>query len=399
MSVHEILDPRRLNRALLARQHLLARSAMPPLAMIDHLVGLQAQNPWSPYLGLWSRLEGRTTPGFRHDELAELLLSRRAVRIAVMRGTIHLVSAPDALVLPTLMGPVFARALRAGTDWGTALRPWGAGGLAVLAENARAMIAEQPMTPAELGAALAARLAPQAPTMPASALAPSALAQGARSLLPLVQVPPRAVWGRQGATRWTTTGAWLGAEPVDLTSAESRQAALESVALRYLGAFGPASVADLQRWCGLTRMSGVIDGLRPRLVTFRSVEGREIVDLPEAPRPDRDVPAPVRFLPDYDNVLIGHADRSRVISAELRRRLVSANGAVPGTVLVDGRVAACWRISRAGTGSSGAATLTVTALTRLAAHDLDEVHSEADAVVRFMADDADRHEVVVEQTV
>lgn len=414
-----VLDQRTLNRALLARQHLLEPVQMAPLDLIDHLVGLQAQSPWSPYLGMWARLDaGRSTGAegagaFSHAALADLLVSRAAVRVAVMRGTIHLVSAADALVLPALLAPVFERAIRSGSDWGKALRQWPPEGFTVLAEHARALLEDRPLTPAELGAALREDLLAAAPDLVSADTTPNVLAQGARSLLPLVQVPPRAVWGSSGATRWTTTRHWLAAEPADVSSPATREAALEDLTLRYLAAFGPASVADLQSWSGLTRLGPVVSRLSPRLVHFRSESGRALVDLPHAPRPDGDVPAPVVFLPDYDNLLIAHADRTRVISDDTRRRFATRNGVLPGSVLVDGTVRAGWRLARARAGvvppgndgvggpwpAGSTAVLTVMPLTPLSRAERRDVTAHAHAVAQFLAPGAGRHRVVLEEVV
>ena len=212
----EVLSRRALNRALLARQHLLERQAGPALAMVEHLVGLQAQAPFPPYYGLLARLDG-----FRPEDLAGLLVSRDVVRIALMRGTIHLVSADDALTLRPLVQPVLDRGLA--SNW--AKRLAGAD-LAAVVTAGRALTSEQPLTFAELGAALTKTW----PDHPADALA-----QAVRALVPLVQVPPRAVWGRSGLARHTPADVWLGRPLADRPS-------LQVMVERYLAAFGPASV-------------------------------------------------------------------------------------------------------------------------------------------------------------
>ncbi|WP_258726431.1 winged helix DNA-binding domain-containing protein [Cellulomonas sp. NS3] len=383
-----------LNRALLARQHLLTRATVPAVAMVDRLVGLQAQLPRSPYTTLWSRIAG-----FRHDELSEALLDRRVARIAVMRGTIHLVTADDALVLPGLTAPLYERDLRQNVLHGAALRTLD---LAELTEAALALVEEEPRPTTELGRLLAERWPD---------VAPGTLAYGARGTLPLVQVTPRGVWGRSGATTWTTTRAWFGAERTalapDVTDPDVRAAELERLVLRYLAAFGPASVADVQTWSGLAGLREVVDRLRPRLVTFRaepgpgSASGRELVDLPDAPRPDPLTPAPVRFLADFDNLTLSHADRTRVVSEEHRRALATKNGMAPGTVLVDGRVAGTWAVTRERLDPGGVrarrelATLTVHPLVPVDATTHAELVAEAEGLVRFVADDAAEHRVTV----
>lgn len=383
-----------LNRALLARQHLLTRATTPAVAMVDHLVGLQAQLPRSPYTTLWSRLAG-----FRHDELSEALLDRRVARIAVMRGTLHLVTAADALLLPGLTAPLYERDLRQNVVHGTALRTLD---LAELTEAARTLVEAEPRVTTELGRLLQERWPD---------VAAGSLAYGARGTLPLVQVTPRGVWGRSGATTWTTTRAWFGAERAagtpDVTDPDVRAAELERLVLRYLAAFGPASVADVQTWSGLAGLAEVVDRLRPQLVTFRaepgpgSASGRELVDLPDAPRPDPQTPAPVRFLADFDNLTLAHADRTRVVSEEHRRALATKNGMAPGTVLVDGRVAGTWAVTRERLDPGGVrarrelATLTVRPLVPLDARTRAELVAEAETLVRFVADDAAEHRVTV----
>jgi hypothetical protein len=330
----ETLGPRALGRATLARQMLLERAAgVPAAAAVTHLVGLQAQAPFSPYYGLLARLDG-----FAPDEVGDALVDRRLVRIVLMRGTVHLVTADDALTLRPLVQPIMDRAVATAPEHAAALRSVDQGELVAAA---RALVEEAPRTNAELVAALAERW---------PGVEPRSLGFGARCLLPLVQVPPRAVWGRSGQARLTTLDSWVGRP---LGPAPSMAAVVE----RYLGAFGPASVADLQVWCGLTRLRPVVEELRPRLVTFRSEDGVELFDLPDAPRPGPDAEAPVRFLPDFDNLLRSHADRTRVISDADRRRITPRNGVTPHAVLVDGTFAGTWRLARAADAASVAVEL------------------------------------------
>lgn len=375
-----------LNRALLARQHLLERATAGAVDVVEHLVGLQAQNAWSPYVGLWSRVAG-----FAHDDLGDALLDRRLVRIAVMRGTIHLLSARDARILPALTAPLYERDLLANAQHGPALRTVD---VAAVRERARALVEAEPRPSTVLGRLLAQDWPDVAPTT---------LAYAARGTLPLVQVPPRGVWGRSGATTWTTTDAWLGAPDgtvPDLRDPDALAAELERLVLRYLAAFGPASVADVQAWSGLTGLAAVVERLGDRVLRFAAEPApgrsrpREVLDVPDGPRPPAQTPAPVRFLPDLDNVLLGHADRTRIVSDDRRRAMQSRNGVVPGTVLVDGEVAATWRVERErldpgpGRRRREHATLVVTPFAPLAAHHRREVAQEAEAFVEFFADDA-----------
>jgi hypothetical protein len=159
--------------------------------------------------------------------------------------------------------------------------------------------------------------------------------------------------------------------------------------MRYLAAFGPAAVMDVQAWSGLTRLGEVVDRLRPRLRTFRDEHGRELFDLPDAPRPDPDTPAPTRFLPEYDNLLLSHADRTRVIAADRRTPLFPGNGAAMGTFLVDGFAGGTWRITRDG----DAAILNIEPYERLSKAHTHAVTAEGERLLDFAAGDAEVHEV------
>jgi Winged helix DNA-binding domain len=326
----DVLTAKALNRATLDRQLLLGRSQRSVLDVVHHLVGMQAQVPLNPYLGLWSRLDH-----FAPDDLGRLLLDRQVVRIVVMRGTLHLVTADDCLLLRPLMQPVLDAELARHRDYGPALA--GVDLTPVLA-FARTFLAERARTGTELRDAFAARF----PDLDAAALA-----YACRNRLAFVQVPPRGVWGRSAKVTSTTAEAWLGRPLVADPS-------IDAVVLRYLGAFGPSTVADISSWSRLTGMREVVERLRPGLRTFLDECGRELFDLPDAPRPDPDSPAPPRFLPEYDNVLLSHADRSRFVGDDRRGRPWAAH-TIHGTVLHDGMLAGTWNIER--DRSSGAATL------------------------------------------
>ena len=360
----EVLSRLALNRALLERQMLLRRAPAPGSAAgrpgrviraVQHLVGLQAQAPFPPYYGLWSRLED-----FRPGELAALITGRQVVRIALMRGTIHLVSARDCLTLRPLMQPVLDKALAA-----TYGRQLAGVDTRALAAAGRALTEAEPRTFRDLGTLLAE----QHPGCPAAALA-----QGVRGLVPLVQVPPRAVWGAAGLARHTPAEAWLG-------RALDHGGSLDAMVLRYLAAFGPASVRDVQAWSGLTGLREVAGRLRPALRAFRDENGTELLDLPDAPRPDPGTPAPVRLVAEYDNLILSHADRARVVSERDRPRLYGRNGVFPGTVLVNGFVAGLWRMAR----SAGAVTLTVEPFGKIGVRDRDAITDEARLMLAFAA--------------
>jgi Winged helix DNA-binding domain len=378
----QVLSLRALNRALLSRQLLLDQLDQPDQAglpglpddadarrarviqAIEHLVGLQAQAPFPPYYGLWSRL-----PGFRPDDLASLITDRRVVRIALMRGTIHLVSARDCLPLRRLLQPVLERGLR-----GTFGKQLTGVDAAALTAAGRDLVESAPMTFSQLGEALAGRW----PDHP-----PPALAQAVRAHVPLVQVPPRAVWGRAGQSAHTSAEHWLGPRA---HAAPGFPETLAGLVTRYLAAFGPATVQDVAAWSGLTGLRPVLEELRPSLVTFRDEQGAELFDLPSAPRPDPDVPAPVRLAAEFDNLLLAHGDRTRVISAGNLQRFYTINGVFPGSVLVDGFVAGMWRLAR----NSKTAALTIELFGPV--RDRDVVAREAERMLAFCAPDA-AHEI------
>lgn len=361
MTMSDVLDLRTLNRTLLQRQHLLEPSDMSALAMIEHLVGLQAQAPNPPYLGLWSRLRE-----FRHDDLAQLLTDRRAVRIVVMRGTVHVVSADDCLRLRPKLQSVLERM------YATSFRAEiGELDGAEVAVAARKLVEDGVENPAELGALLAERWPDHQP---------SVLATMARVWVPMVQLPPRAIWGRGGQPRYATAEAWLGRTPVDYP--------VESIIERYLGAFGPASVADVQAWSGLTKLREVTDTMGDRLRAYRTEDGRELLDVADGVIADPDTPVSPRFVAEFDNLFLSHADRRRIVSDEHRRVLMTPN-TVPAAVLIDGFIRGTWHLKRSGK----KATLTITPLVRWPKRTTSSVEGAARGMLAFYADQADTHEV------
>jgi hypothetical protein len=364
-SPRRVLSPRALNRALLARQGLIERTSWTPLETVERLVGLQAQDPQAPYYGLWSRIEG-----FDPEALSQLLLDRAVVRVALQRATIHLVSARDALALRPLLQEWIERATA--TNWGA-----GIAGVdrAALAAAGRALVDEEPRTFAQLGALLGERW-PEAD--------PKALAQNVRALVSLVQVPPRGLWGRGGAAAHTSAEVWL-------EGVEAPAPSLDGAVRRYLAAFGPATVQDVQKWSGLTRLAPVIERLRPELVSFSDEAGRELLDLPDAPRPDPDTPIALRLVAPFDNILLSHVDTTRVLPAEHRGRVMTQNGLVSGTVLVDGFVQAGWKVQKA----RGTATLAVTAYGKVDKKTEAALRREGDRLLAFAVPGAAERAVVL----
>ncbi|MFD8410877.1 winged helix DNA-binding domain-containing protein [Streptomyces sp. NPDC059650] len=354
-TTHPVLDTRSLNRATLARQLLLSRAEMPASDAVAHLLGLQAQNVRPPYFQLHARLAG-----FRPAELAGLMESRRVVRMVTLRSTIHTHTAEDALTLRPLVQAPRDREL------GNFRKGLVGVDLERLGGLARAFVEAGPRTPGEIREELLEHW-PDAD--------PQALSVAARCLLPLVQVTPRGVWGRSGQVRLTTVERWLGVEPA--REPQGGEPGRDGLVLRYLSAFGPASVKDMQVWAGLTRLRESFERLRPQLAVFRDENGVELFDLPDAPRPGADTPAPPRFLPEFDNLLLSHADRTRVVPADLKGRTWTGNQA-HCTLLVDGFLAGLWRLDADG-------RLTVELFGKATRQEEDAVVAEGERLVTDMA--------------
>jgi winged helix DNA-binding protein len=361
----EVLTARALNRALLERQGLLARQRTTPMTMVERLVGMQAQVPENPYVALWSRLAA-----FAPEDLSGAIERRAAVRAQLMRATIHLVSARDCLAFHPITAEVLAKVFRP---------PWLAGlaGADVGAVVAAGMdaLAEEPRTRADLAALLA-------PRWPGAD--PLALAYAVTYNAPLVQVPPRGRWRATGRAAWAPAEAFLGA-PL------AAEPDVDAMIHRYLAAFGPATVADIRTWSGLTGLRAVVERLRPRLRAFRDEGGRELLDVEDGRLPDLDTPAPVRFLPEYDNVALAHADRSRLFAGTGPGAPLPRGGRAIGTLLVDGFHRANWQIAADG------ATLTVDRFVPLPGDppgSVEAIVAEGEALLAFMTPEAGERRVV-----
>jgi Winged helix DNA-binding domain len=364
-----VLGRRALNRAILERQFLLRRVALPAETVIERLVGMQGQVPGDPYLGLWSRVDG-----FRPEELSGLIETRRAVRAtAMMRTTIHLLTADDWLQLRPVLQSVAERGFRTGSPFGRRLA-----GISIdeVVAMGRGLLDEAPRSIGALGRLLRERW----PDRDASSLS-----YAVRYLVPLVQVPPRGLWGRSGQPILATAESWLG-RPVGTETSP------DAMILRYLAAFGPATVMDIQAWCWLTRLGAVVERLRPRLRTFRDEHGRELFDVPDGPLPDPETPAPPRFLPTYDNIALSHKDRTRIygdlgswtVVGDAINRVFAG-----GSLLVDGFIHGGWRLER----ESDAVTLVITPLRPLSPSDRPAVLEEGSRMLEFLAAGATAHDI------
>ncbi|MFI7007546.1 winged helix DNA-binding domain-containing protein [Streptomyces sp. NPDC050145] len=317
------ITARALGRATLDRQLLLRRAPMTVEDAVTHLVGLQAQEVRPPYLALAARLDG-----FTPAALSDALEQRRVARLVTLRSTIHLHTADDCMTLRPLVQDARDRELKI----------FRKGLVGVDLERLRALtrpyVEEAPRSPKEIRE----RLLQEWPDAD-----PQALMIAARCSLPLVQVTPRGLWRRSGGVRLTTAEHWLDRDATEPPEPDG-------TILRYLGAFGPASVKDFQQWAGLTRTKPAFERLRDRLVTFRDEHGVELFDLPDAPRPDEDVPAPPRLLAEFDNLLLSHADRTRVVHAADKGLNWQVNTAYL-TFLLDGFLAGLWTLKESADGT------------------------------------------------
>ncbi|MDQ3587388.1 MAG: winged helix DNA-binding domain-containing protein [Actinomycetota bacterium] len=356
-----VLSPRALGRATLARQLLLERHGLGVSEAVGRLAGMQAQEPGPPFIGLWSRLED-----FDGSELIAAIEQRHLVRATLMRGTLYLLPAADLVRLRS------AIAAAVGEGMLKVLGPR-AQGLDVdgLVEEGRSLFDHADALSAK---ALRDELAERHPEADVRALAAVV-----RTQLPLVRVPDGGRWGFTPKAPFTDAERWLG-KPL-----RDRPDRAELVR-RYLAAFGPATARDAEAWSGVGGLGEAFEGLRAELETFSDERGRELFDLPGAPRPSEDAEAPVRLLPEFDNLVLAHADRSRVIADRHRESLTSKNLRVRATVLVDGTVAAFWRVEKKG-------TVVVEPLRRLKAVERRAIEAEAEALAAFAEPKASKHAV------
>jgi hypothetical protein len=326
---------------------------------------MQAQEPRPPFIGLWSRIEDG-----QREAMQRAMHDRELVRGTLMRGTIHLVTAADYAAFRPTIQPVL--------DQGMAVLADRAAGLDNDAERvlaaARELLMEEPRTFAELRSRL---------TEVFPHINDRALGFLVRMKLPLVLEPIEHPWAYTANARFTLAEPWL---KMPLTMPDP-----EALVLRYLAAFGPATVADAQMWSGLRNLKPIVEALRPQLLTFRNEQGKELFDLPDAPRPDPETPAPVRYLPEFDNLLLSHADRTRVI-AEEHRNVVYQKGNLRllSSFLVGGMVAGIWRLEA----KRKAATLSLAPFVPLPRQVQTELTEEGERLLRFLEPDATTHDIV-----
>jgi DNA glycosylase AlkZ-like len=324
---------------------------------VERLAGLQAQEPRPPFVGLWTRVEG-----FARSDLVDALQSGEVVRGLLMRATLHAVSGSDFRTFRPTVQPALSAAFA-----GVNKRITGGVGVDEVLPVARSLLEESPRTFNELRALLSERFGD---------VNERGLGYAARTHLPLTMVPTDDRWGFPRDARFALAECDDDASPVDLVR-------------RYLAAFGPASAADMQTWSGLKGAADVLASMDD-LEQF-AVGRRTVYDLPDGPRPDAEVPASVRFLPEFDNLVLAHADRTRLLDDEHRPLVVTKNLRVKATFLVDGRVAGVWKVARSGK----RAVLTLEPFKRLRKAATKELKTEAEALLRFVEEDAGSFDVKV----
>jgi hypothetical protein len=356
------LTVKELNRATLARQMLLERASVGSVEAVERLAGMQAQEPKHPYIGLWTRIDG-----FEAADLRAALLAREVVRATLMRSTLHLMSAARYRALRMSLQPSMSVATRV-----LGARSEGLDLERVL-PAARKLLASRALTFDEIRAQLQAQFPD---------VNDRALGYAVRTLVALVMVPAEQErWGFPRAASFALAQDWLGAP---LAGADPA-----ALARCYLAAFGPASAADVQTWSGVGGMKDVLHGMRQELELFADERGRELFDLPDAPRPDAAVIAPARFLPEFDNLLLAHDDRTRVIADEHRSRVTTKNLRVRATFLWDGFVRGTWTIET----KRRVATLRLGAFETLPRRAVKPLRAEGEALLGFVEPEAKDYDV------
>ena len=356
-----ILKLRELNRATLSRQMLLERATLPIPAATERLIGLQAQLASAPYVGLWTRLRD-----FQREDLAALIEHRDIVKATMMRATLHLCTADDYLKFRTTLAPLLIGAAS------SIAKDRGAFDLEKVLNAARKFIGEKPRTFAQISEMLT-ELMPDVDV--------GAMRYTVRTHLPLVQVPIASGWSYSNKPEFTLAETWIGQtiSPADQ---------LPALVRRYLAAFGPASVTDAQTWLGM-KLKDTFEKLRPQFVTYRDEGRRELFDLPDVALPDEEISARIRFLPEYDNLLLSHSKRTRVVADEYRSKVYLPGLRVAATILVDGFVRGVWKIEKTKT----TAALVIEPFEKLTKKDRAALTEEGERLLRFVEANAKSFEV------
>lgn len=360
----ETLSTRALNRATLARQGLLERWDVDAVEAVERLAGMQAQEPRHPFLGLWTRLEG-----FERDDLAQALRERKVVRATWARATLHLVSAQDFAASRASLAPVMERAMGAIGDRSEGLD------LDATLAAARKLLEKRPYTFDDLRTALQKRF-PE--------VNERALGYATRLHLPLVMVPTDDRWAFPRVAEFALVDA-------ELKPKLKKDRSPKDLVLSYLAAFGPATAADVQTWSGLPKLKPLLADLEDQLALFQDEKGRQLFDLSDAPRPEEETAAPPRLLPDFDNLMLAHDDRSRIIATQHRSKVTTKNLRVRATFLLDGVAAGTWTIKA----TKKKATVTLEPFGRLPARDRKALEAEAEALARFAEPDLAAYDVAV----
>ncbi|QSB04088.1 AlkZ family DNA glycosylase [Natronoglycomyces albus] len=365
MDMPPVVSDRALNRALLQRQWLLEKVDATAENAVDHLIGLQAQLGDPPYYQLWSRLRE-----FSPQDLSSLLLERKVVRIVTMRGTIHLVRAADCFPLRDLTQVIMDREVASGSRKQVVeqVNP------TLIAREGQRILRGGPRSSVEIGERLAQRW---------PAFRPNHLVSVLRNVLPLVQTPPRGVWGQGGALTYAHAAQWLGMKAQAVADPQG-------TIRRYLRAFGPATVLDYQKWCGLSKQREHFERLRPQLITYTDAVGKELFDIPNAPVPAEDMEVPlIKIIGPFDNLVLSHARRDRIMDQRAWERLATPNGQFPGMFLRDGMLAGVWFIDRKNT----AATIRFELFHNLSTYERDLLEHEGEELLRFAAPDSQQRHV------
>jgi hypothetical protein len=359
------LSLRELNRSTLTRQFLLERADLPVLDTVKRLVALQAQLAQPPFVGLWTRLAN-----FARDDLAAHIEDKQIVKATFLRGTLHLMTADDYLQFRASLQPVLTSALE-----GIVKQRGAVVDVPRLVDAVREFMVEQPRSFAEITTLLTG-LVPDGD--------PGAMRYAVRTHLPMVQVPVQKRWSYPGNPQFTLAEGWLD---TTLPSVER----LPELVKRYLAAFGPATARDMETWSYLTDLQPVFDRLRPELAVYHTEQRSrsELFDLSDAQIVAADTLAPVRFLPEFDNLLLAHQDRTRVVPNAHRVKVYLPGLCVAATVLIDGFVGATWTSERL----KDTARLVISPFAGLSKNVRSALIDESERLVRFIEPEASAHEI------